>query len=167
MELIATPSAADATSYLTIAEADDLMDGFDQADAWDDLEEAEKSDLLIQATRKIDQYQAWGPRRVDGQRLCFPRAIDKAGEIPEGVRLAVAEYIDFKLDDTVTGLKKLQAEGVTQTSVLGQSSSFETDPSGLPAGCRRELDKLVRSHWPLGTVNRELDGTTDPDSFFG
>lgn len=165
--LIATPSAVDANSYLTIEEADELMDGFDQSDKWDDLEDPDQAQLLLEATRMVDQYHAWGPRKETTQRLAFPRTQDASAKVPEEVRLAVAEYLNFKLADEAVALKKLQAEGVTSASILGQNTSFETDPSGLPAGSRRELDKLVKSHWPIGTVSRELDGTTDLDSFFG
>jgi len=167
--LDATVSGPDANSYLTEDEADELLEGFPGKvmDRWDDLEQDARCALLLEGTRKIDQYLNWGPRKVSDQRLSFPRATDPVDKIPEEVRHAVVEFIAYQLDAAMVPLKRLQEEGVTSASILGQSSSFEADKSGLPAGARRELDKLSRSHWTVPTGERDLHGNTDPLSFFG
>lgn len=165
-DINATPSDPAANSYLTIAEADELIDGFEHGDKWDDLDEDAKARLLVEATRKVDQYGGlkggWGPTKVSSQRLAFPRRPDTAGAIPEAVKLAVCEYLNFKLEGSLVALKKLQEEGVTSATILGQSQSFGADLSGLPAGARRQLDALLKAHWPVGTVHRDGECT-----FFG
>lgn len=172
--LDATVSGPNANSYLTTDEADELFEGFDLEimDKWDSLEEDASCQLLIQATRRIDQYKGWGPKKDVAQRLAFPRLTDKEGVIPEPVRLAVMEYVVYKLEGALEPLKRLQAEGVTSSSVLGLNASFNVDPSELPSGCRRELDKLWRAHLPKAAFPRKINGIApsgyhDPESIFG
>ena len=154
--LIATPGAADANSYLTLTEADERMQEFESFDAWDALDEEDQARLLIKASRLADRYRPWGERFDEDQRLAFPRKIDGEGVIPDALKVAVLEYVDFRVKDgdgSLNSLKDLQAEGVTQQSILGQSTSFEKDASGLPAAARRELDKLG-TYGGHGTENR-------------
>ena len=175
--LDATVSGIASNSYLTFDEADALLESIpgELMDKWDDLinEETGTKDqqcqILLEAARLIDQYQPWGPPAVDAQRLRFPRITDDFTKIPLGVQNAVVEFIKHTLDGDMADIKKLQKEGVTNVSILGQTSSFEVEKSELPAGSRRELDLLVRSHWPAAIKNRKLDGCTDPspDAFFG
>lgn len=149
----AVPSDAAANSYLTLEEADLLMEGFSEQDAWDELDADAQGQLLLEGTRAIDQYKNWGPVKVDGQRLAFPRSTDAPGLIPENVRLALAEYVNYKVEGNLEPLKKLQAEGVTSASILGQSSNFAADLSGLPAGSRRHLDRTWAAYWPVSSAN--------------
>lgn len=164
MELVATPGAADANSYLTLDEADELMESYAQFDRWDELEEAAQKALLVRGTRVIDRYQVWGPPQTAGQKLKFPRAGDGAGEIPDGVKLALLEFVDYVLEGSLEPLKKLQAEGVTSASILGQNSGFEKDSSLLPAGARAELDRLHEAWWPREAVQHL--GDEGEDSIF-
>lgn len=152
MELVATPGAADANSYLTLDEADELMETYPHFDQWDELEESEQKALLIRGTRTIDRYRPWGAPQADGQKLKFPRSGDAVDEIPDGVKIALMEFIDYILDGTLEPLKKLQSEGVTSASILGQNSGFKEDPSLLPAGARAELDRLHEAWWPKDAV---------------
>lgn len=151
-ELDATLSGASANSYLTIAQADDQMDGYDQVDAWEKLAKSNpdrQAALLRIGSRLIDQYCRGGEPAVQGQRLIFPRKTDKdktgAYVIPDEVKNALLEYVDYRLENQLVGLKKLQAEGVKSASILGQNSSFDADDSQLPAGSRKELDALMGS----------------------
>lgn len=164
--LDATPSGPSANSYLTVVEADDLMEMFDQMDAWDELDPDAQAQLLMEGTRIIDAYKRWGPRKKSDQRLAFPRASDKEGIVPEEVRLALVEYLNYKLEGGLVPIKKLQAEGVTSASVLGQTSSFKEDSSRLPAGARNLLDELWQSHWPLGHENPPQTPGQGPGGFF-
>jgi hypothetical protein len=159
----ATPSDPAANSYLTPTEADALFEGFSGQDAWDELDEDTQCQLLLEGTRLVDSYKRWGPVRVEGQRLAFPRVMDAEAVIPEPVRLALVEFLNYKVDGQLEPLKKLQAEGVTSASILGQSSNFKEDPSRLPAPARNMLDELWFSHWPKSVGNRDA---TDC-SFFG
>jgi len=166
--VIATPNDVAANSYLTIAEADALSLEFLNGEKWDDLEEEDQARLLLTGTRLIDRYPpgGWGTREEPDQRLVFPRVIDEKGVIPEGVKLALMEYVDFRLAGDLTALKKLQGEGVTSTSILGQSSSFEKDETNLPAGARQELDRILEGSITTTTRNIDEEPHTH-ENFFG
>jgi hypothetical protein len=155
MALNATPSDPEANSYLTVDEASELMNGFLTADRWDALrpESSEQTGqtirerLLRTAARLVDRYRPLPPKALSTQALAWPTSKDAAGEIPRAVKVAVAEWIDAYLQSAdFLALKRLQAEGVTSMSQLGQSSSFEKETSGLPGGARRELDRLIDSY---------------------
>ncbi len=164
----AIPNDPAANSYLTIAEADTLSLEFLNGEKWDDLEEEDQARLLLTGTRLIDRFpeSGWGTREKEDQRLVFPRVIDEKGVIPEGVKLALMEYVDYRLAGDLTELKKLQGEGVTSTSLLGQSSSFEKDESHLPAGARQELKRILESS--VSTTTRNIDDEPHThENFFG
>lgn len=144
--LDATISGEDANSYLTLEEANERMNEFESFDAWDELDEDDQARMLIRGTRLIDAYCSAGTAFSETQRLSFPRAIDETGEIPDAVKVALLEYVDFRLrddDGSMNALKDLQAEGVTSQSMLGQSTQMDKDGSQLPAGARKQLDKIT------------------------
>lgn len=142
LEVVATASDPEANSYLSLDEADWYVEALPGADAWDELEEEQKAAILIQGTRLIDAYKAWGTRKLSTQRLAFPRGQDKEGVVPEDVRLALAAFADFMASQDLSPLKALQGEGVTSASILGQAMTFERDPSGLPAPARTLLERV-------------------------
>lgn len=80
MPLIATPGAADANSYLTLAEADAIANarGLGRAaSGWLSANDADKEKALIQATVDIDAYMATtAVRWSTTQSLVFPRYSD-------------------------------------------------------------------------------------------
>jgi len=171
-ELDATLSGAQANSYLTKEEADDLMDGYDQVDKWEALAKSDpdrQAQLLRQGTRLIDQYRNYGDRKEKDQRLAFPRATDKdsTGQpvIPDEVKNALLEYVNYRLEKTRVGLKQLQAEHVTNASILGQNTTMETDESQLPAEARKELDSLVQETNPPIVKNHPACGLGDGGPF--
>jgi hypothetical protein len=165
MDIIATPSDPEANSYLDLEEADELMSAFLHADEWDAFEEEQTKRLLMTGTRLIDAYTVWGAPKIAGQALAFPREVDLVDEIPKAVKLALCEYLDYMSDGTMVAVKKLQAEGVTSASMLGQSSSMEKDPSQLPAGARNILDKLLQQGNVPAFGNPEYCGD-DPNQLF-
>jgi len=156
MDLNANPGDPEANSYLTLEEADTLMDGFLSAEQWDALasEESETTGatvrmrLLRAAARLVDRYRPLPPRAKADQALAWPTSKDPAEEIPKAVKVAVCEWIDAYLQggSRFQALKRMQAEGVTSMSQLGQSSSFDAEGSMLPGGARRELDRLIDSY---------------------
>jgi len=170
MELDATVSGTSANSYLTVQEADDAMDAYFSVDRWEDLDQDKKAQLLMVGTRLIDSYSTWSDPAVAGQALAFPRSLDgpKGGPftIRREVKRALLAFIDYFLEDQVVGLKRLQAEGVTSASILGQNASFDADVSELPGAARRELDQLKAMVPPL-FKNRPYDGSGDSESLFG
>jgi hypothetical protein len=175
-EINAEVSGAAANSYLTIEEADERMSEFTNSDKWDELKDADdRARLLLRATRLVDRYKLWPPRMVPTQRLAFPTSKELLAEIPESVKVAVLEIVDYILDGTLESLKKLQAEGVSSMSVLGQSmtlTDFATSPmdrSQIPAPARQELDLLYATYNAPVLGQHEYDGSDDPEgtSLFG
>lgn len=171
MELNATPCDPEANSYLTMEEADAIMGGFLTADRWDALQSEEseatgttvRERLLTTAARLVDRYRPLPPRQQAAQALAWPTSKDTAEEIPRAVKVAVAEWIDAYLQGPdFMALKRLQAEGVTNLSQLGQSSSFKEDVSMLPGGARRELDRLIDGY---DTIVVDGPGACDPPVF--
>jgi hypothetical protein len=155
MELNAVPCDPEANSYLTLEEADTMMDGYLSAEKWDALKSEQgettgktiRQRLLRQAARLVDRYRPLPPRQLAVQALAFPTSKDAAEAIPRAVKVAVCEWIDgYLLGADFMALKRLQAEGVTTLSELGQSSTFKEDTSMLPAGARLELDRLIDSY---------------------
>ncbi len=146
MTIEATPCSATADSYLTVAEADSRMTGFFQSAKWAALANEVKETYLKAASRQVGQYKPLPPKQQAAQAMPFPTSKDASLAIPERVLAAVLEVIDYRLENKLVVLKQQQAEGVTSASLLGQSKSFNADPSGLPAGARRELDAQIASY---------------------
>jgi len=142
-DIVATVGDPAANSYLSLEDADAKMDGFPNGPAWENLDDATRQRFLLKWTRIIDRFKGWTPQTAT-QALAFPSSKDPVGVIPAQVVNALLECLDFEASGELSSLKKLQAEGVTNRSIMGQSSTFKADPSQLPAGARNELEKLWR-----------------------
>lgn len=74
--LIATAGAVDANSYLTLAAAQAIIDGFvEDADvaAWASATTDQKNRALFTATQRLDRERFLGARATDTQALQWPR----------------------------------------------------------------------------------------------
>jgi len=74
--IVATPGAANANSYLTLAEAQAIIDGFVQdADVqhWDSGNTDSRNRALFTATQRLDRERFLGARATDTQALQWPR----------------------------------------------------------------------------------------------
>jgi hypothetical protein len=74
--IVATPNAANANSYLTLADAQAIIDGFVQdADvtAWATATTDQKNRALFTATQRLDRERYLGARATDTQSLQWPR----------------------------------------------------------------------------------------------
>jgi hypothetical protein len=74
--IVATIGAADANSYLTLAAAQAIIDGFVQdADvtAWASATTDQKNRALFTATQRLDRERFLGARATDTQALQWPR----------------------------------------------------------------------------------------------
>lgn len=74
--IVATPGAADANSYLTLAAAQAIVDGFVQDDdvtAWASATTDQKNRALFTATQRLDRERFLGARTTDTQALQWPR----------------------------------------------------------------------------------------------
>lgn len=75
LELVATPGAANANAYATVATARAAAAYRPGADAlaWLDLDGDEQIQTLVTASRDIDTVLYWGDRATSTQALEFPR----------------------------------------------------------------------------------------------
>jgi hypothetical protein len=74
--IVATPGAANANSYLTLAEAQAIVDGFVQdADVqhWGSGNTDSRNRALFTATQRLDRERFLGARATDTQSLQWPR----------------------------------------------------------------------------------------------
>jgi hypothetical protein len=74
--IVATPNAANANSYLTLAEAQAIVDGFVQdADVqhWGSGNTDSRNRALFTATQRLDRERFLGARATDTQSLQWPR----------------------------------------------------------------------------------------------
>lgn len=106
MPLVATPAAADANAYVTVAEADAY---FGAGGAWDALDVEAKEKLIIDSTSFLDAafgiHYVGTPANGRVQALMWPRsnAIDDMGntipadEIPREVKRSIYEAIVFEM----------------------------------------------------------------------
>src|SRR5690606_31374425 len=74
-DLIATPGAPDANSYVTLEEADEYVAGLagPSARAWEQLDTDAKRRALLTATRRLDQEDYAGRKASNAQALKWPR----------------------------------------------------------------------------------------------
>ena len=74
--LVATPNAADANTYLTLSDAQDIIDGLVESDdvvAWGTATTDQKNRALYTATQRLDRERYLGARATDTQALQWPR----------------------------------------------------------------------------------------------
>ena len=74
--IVATAGSATANSYITLSDADDLIDGFVQDEdvvAWASATDDQKNRALYTATQRLDRERFKGARATDTQALQWPR----------------------------------------------------------------------------------------------
>ena len=74
--IVATPNAANANSYLTLADAQAIVDGFvEDADVqhWGSGNTDSRNRALFTATQRLDRERFLGARATDTQALQWPR----------------------------------------------------------------------------------------------
>ena len=74
--IVATPNAANANSYLTLADAQAIIDGFvEDADVqhWGSGNTDSRNRALFTATQRLDRERFLGARATDTQALQWPR----------------------------------------------------------------------------------------------
>lgn len=145
--IIATPGAADANCYLTLAEADAYFSNRAHASTWEALDDLNKEQLLITASSILDWYATWKGIRVTAtQSMDWPRTgvLDKIGEeyldtvIPPDVKTATCELAlstitsDRTADNALAGLKAIQAGSLgLKTDVSVSNSLPDTVPDKI------------------------------------
>ena len=127
MALVATVGAANADSYITLAEADAYLAARFGAEAWEALGDELKEKALKQATRELDRHRFRSSKATTVQALQFPRWDQEEAltELPPCVKDACAEQALSLVVNSATGgrseRQKLRADGV-QAWAVGDAS---------------------------------------------
>jgi len=138
--IIATAGAADANSYITIAEAQAYADGDIDAVEWYAASEDQKTRALITATRNLDLVGFVGTRSTTTQALAWPRkdftTTEKTyedDEIPGEIKLATWELAKSLVKDMV---------------IAGQVAGSTPLIPGIPnAGLKRVKLDVMEVEW--------------------
>jgi hypothetical protein len=136
--LVATPSASNANSYCTVAEADTYHDEHLYADDWTGATTPTKTVALIMATRTLESnwdWAGWPTKSVDeGQVLAWPRNslvdIDKISTlnenvIPDQIKWATAELARNLIVSNRTADSDVETQGITSISAGPISLAFK------------------------------------------
>ena len=76
ISIVTTASSSTANSYISLSDADDIVDGFvedDDVTAWGSATDDQKNRALYTATQRIDRERFIGARTEDDQALQWPR----------------------------------------------------------------------------------------------
>jgi hypothetical protein len=110
MAIIATVGGTTSNSYGTLAEAEAYFLNRLDTEDWDDAEQAEQEQALIQATLQLDELDYIGQPATDTQALKWPRVDDDVfalvwgeTEIPPKLKLAEFELALSLLDSEGAG----------------------------------------------------------------
>ena len=154
----------DATSYVTVAEADDYLSVKSNSADWTALADSVVQNYLMWATRLLDQRARWqaGTVRTDeDQELAWPRqyAYDREGEalpddiIPDEIKDATIE-IAFNLFDQQIDPSDGSAGGsaggvINKIKVAVIEIGYSEGTSGTTSPYPKGLNDLL---YPLGSV---------------
>ena len=112
-----------ANSYLSVADADDIILKQSNREAWDILEDVEKQMLLMQSSLAVDgalMYQ--GAKTSSNQLLKFPR--NESLVIPQNIKFAVAMMcLDYSNDEIFKNIKK-EKIGKHETEFFSNSDNL-------------------------------------------
>lgn len=154
-DLVATPGAPDANSYVTLEEADEYVAGLagPSARAWERLDEDAKKRALLTATRRLDQEDYAGRKASNAQALKWPRVgvRDEDGRtypsdvVPEVVKNAQVElalgYGDGAADPFGAG--DLDAFSAVTVGPIEIELRDAPKPGALPDHVRRLLSHVL------------------------
>lgn len=126
LEIIATPGASDANSYVTLAEAETISEGFVNRSTWDAATNETKNSALVQATNDIDSLSLMGisnGQQDDSggsnyQPLHFP--VDGKTYIPQNVKVATT---DQAMAIIRAGVKGQKASDIINAGIEEQETS--------------------------------------------
>lgn len=153
-----------ATSYVTVAEADDYISVKSNAAEWTALPDLTIQNYLMWATRLLDQRSRWQSGTVltdPDQDLSWPRqgAYDREGEaipddiIPDEIKDATIEIafnlFDQNVDPSSGGSSGSAGGVINKIKVavieIGYSEGTTSTTSPFPSGINEIL-------WPLGSI---------------
>ena len=159
--LVATPSAANANTYCTLAEAEAYHESRNFVSAWTAATDDEKNRALVNATRLIDHWYEWrGYPTTTTQALQWPRnsVLDHlqwsyldSHAIPPALKEATAEFArqlievdrSAQLPQVDQGLSSLTAGPISLSFTGGGGSTAPVVPDAVSSliypwwGCMR------------------------------
>jgi hypothetical protein len=141
--LVATPGAANANAYCTLAEAETYHESRPAASAWAGTTDV-KNRAIVRATELLDEHVDWfGYAAATTQRLCWPRGgmhdrngnVIDSDEIPQDLKDAAAELAatllagDRTADDDIETkrIRSLTAGPVSLTFDAGVAAKVIAD----------------------------------------
>lgn len=132
--IIATSGAANANSYVTLAEANTYMESRLHKDAWDDEGSGEKEAALIWAGRIIDRTIRYsGTKSSSTQSMAWPRdgLTDDSGAsvttVPQIIKDLQVEMAFLLLSTDRTAESEAGAAGLTSLRAGPVTLSFKDD----------------------------------------
>ena len=144
-----------ANSYVTVAEADDILVTNIHNEAWPALDTPSKEKLLAWATSIIDLKADWnGVKTYPSSSLRWPRkyVIGRdfypipSNEIPLQLKQAVAQYANFLMSNDVTA----QSETAGITEIVVDVIELKFDSSFTKSTIPNFLSDLL---YGLGTIS--------------
>ncbi len=144
MALISTVGAADANSYVTVAEAEAYFGDRIHAEGWVGLSVNDKPKALVTASLQLDWYARWkGSKATTTQSMGFPRIgllLPDGTEydstvVPPEVKKAVFELAlssvdtDRTSDSDMAGLSEIKAGSV---QLKADDGLYNTKPKVIP-----------------------------------
>ena len=114
-------------SYITVAEAEELLAGDKLYDSFAALTNEQKKKLLTDAAMRIDAMHFSGRKKSVMQYMEFPRSY--MNEVPYQVKSAQAQEAVYMLDKDAESRRIMQEQGVKSVTLGKVSESYE-DGSG-------------------------------------
>lgn len=141
--VIADVGGPTSNSYVTVAEADAYFGDAFGRPLWTPLDPAVKGQLVISASRTLDQYITWnGYKATDTQSMEWPRIYtSEADVIPVKVKYAVYElaYYMFQNNGISFAMQTVDSVKVGPVSVDFTGQSVD---SGIPSFIENLLGDL-------------------------
>jgi len=128
-------------SYITIDEADVILEHAFNTDAWIASSDTDKEKALRAATRNTDNLSLQGVKYSEDQLLEFPRNLtriylnDAVGVVPARVKEAVAIEGAKILTDLNNSIEVLKLQGIKSQSIEG--TSYTIDQNTMDATRKR------------------------------
>lgn len=162
--IIATPGAADANSYATLAEAITYFDSHLYGTAWAAASQANREKALIMATRLLDAWFVWtGGASTSTQALGWPRTGMESRNgyaigdtiIPQELKNAQAEFANGLIAANLSETNDVAAQGITEIKAGPVAVKFKE------AIARRVVPEVVSELIPPSWYEGGVDEGTD------
>lgn len=137
-----------ATSYISVADATDIMSASTDHSEWDSKSDAVKKIILNQSSLAVDGMMSYKGKKTDSaQLLKFPR--DDSHTIPTGVLLAVCKLaLEFVGGTAFSGDSEVQSEKIGKLAITYFQSS---DTNAKSSGVLSYLNGLEMRHIRLNS----------------